>query len=126
MELLNVTILGDPIPKARPKVGHGRGYTPKRTMDAEDVVRAAALQAYALPTACAEPVGISVTFYCATRRRTDGDNLTKLVTDAIQCSKRNPTGVIVDDSQIEDWQIRVHRRVAGEEPRTVIRLYTLS
>ncbi len=125
MELLNVTILGDPIPKSRPKVGRGHGYTPRRTMDAEERVRQAALDAYAAADACSQPVGIAVNFYCATRRRSDGDNLLKLVTDAIQQTRRYERGVIRDDAQIEEWYCRVHRRVDGQEPRTEIRLYTL-
>lgn len=125
MDLLNVTVLGDPVVKSRPRVGKGRGYTPKRTVAAEAVIRTAALEAYGFPTAWPDPVGIDVTFYCATRRRTDGDNLLKLVTDALQQNKKAERAVIVDDSQILDWHCRLHRRVEGQEPRTEIRLYCL-
>lgn len=124
VDLLNVTVMGDPIPKGRPRGGRGHHYTPKRTRDAEEALRELAgvddLQAWE------GPVGIDVTFFCATRRRTDGDNLTKLVTDALQRRRGESTGgVFLDDAQIEDWRIRVRRRVEGEEPRTEIRVYTL-
>lgn len=123
MDLLTITIPGDPIPKGRPRAGRGHHYTPARTRTAEDALRSACGIFTEEPYA--GDVGIDLVFYCATRRRTDGDNLTKLVTDALQRGKREDGGVILDDAQILEWHIRVHRRVEGEEPRTEIRVYTL-
>jgi Holliday junction resolvase RusA-like endonuclease len=124
VDLLNITVPGDPVPKGRPRAGGGRIYTPARTVAAEANVRAIALHAYR-GEPWTGPVGIDVTFYFATRRRTDGDNTLKLITDALQCRRDGTRGVIADDSQIEDWHCRIHRRAPGEEPRSQIRLYTL-
>ncbi len=91
MDLLVLTVPGDPIPKGRPRTGSGKVYTPARTRDAEDVVRVLARQAYGPRAAYAGAVGIVVSFWCATRRRTDGDNLLKLITDGLQRGRR-PAG----------------------------------
>lgn len=123
MELLSLVVAGDPIPKGRPRAGRGHHYTPARTREAERRLREVVAEQYT-----GQPyegdVGIELVFYCATRRRTDGDNLTKLVTDALQRGK-GEHGVFVDDSQILDWRVRVHRRAEGEQPRTEIRVYAL-
>lgn len=126
MLILDITIPGDPVAKGRPRSGKGRTYTPKRTKDAEaSIIELVDASEWATETPYEGPVSLSVTFWCATRRRTDGDNLLKLVTDAIQRGRREAGGVIMDDSQIEEWYCRVHRRVDGEEPRTEIRLSVL-
>lgn len=122
--LLRLTIAGDPIPKGRPRVARGHAYTPKRTADAEAVIRTATMLEWGAQEAHEGPVGVVVTFYCATRRRTDGDNLMKLVTDALQRTSK-ARGVIADDSQIEEWSCRLHRRMEGQEPRTEVTLYRL-
>lgn len=126
MLLLDITIPGDPIPKGRPRSGKGRTYTPKRTRDAEaSIIELVDASGFATAMPYDGPVSLSVTFWCATRRRTDGDNLMKLVTDAIQRGRREVGGVIMDDSQIEEWYCRVHRGVKGEEPRTYVTVSTL-
>lgn len=126
MILLDITIPGDPIAKGRPRSGKGRTYTPKRTKEAEanigEIVEAST---WATVEPYAGPVSLRVQFYCATRRRTDGDNLLKLVTDAIQRGRREAGGIILDDAQIEEWYCRVRRRQDGEAPRTEILLATL-
>ena len=116
--LLALSWPGDPIPKGRPRHGrNGHAFTPARTRDAEDALRAA-VNATAPPEPWAGPVRLDLVFHCRTRRRTDGDNLAKLVTDCLQRGKRTSGGVIVDDSQILDWHIRLYR---GEpEPGTDI------
>lgn len=65
------------------------------------------------------PVGLVVEFFCATRRHTDGDNLVKLVTDAMNKI------VYKDDSQIVEWFCRIHRGVGAEAARTEILLYAV-
>ena len=126
MDLLHLTILGDPIPKGRPRTGQGRTYTPARTVKAEGVIRAAAAKVWGPWAPYDGPVGIEVTFYFATRRRTDFDNCLKLITDALQRGRQPTGGVILDDAQIEQWAGRLYRRVDGQEPRTEIRLYALA
>lgn len=71
------------------------------------------------------PVSLQVWFYCATHRRTDGDNLLKIITDAIQRGKRAAGGIIADDSQIEEWYCRIQRRADDQKPRTEILLRTI-
>lgn len=127
MLLLHITIPGDPISKGRPRSGRGRTYTPKRTREAETVIRQLVDESpWALTEPYAGPVTLHVRFYCATRRRTDGDNLLKLVTDAIQRGRRDSGGIIQDDAQIEEWYCRVYRKAKGEEPRTEIRVAPLA
>lgn len=119
MLLLNLTIPGDPVSKARPRFSkQGYAYTDRRTVAAEKVIREAAAQHVATPYE--GPVGIAVEFYCATRRRTDGDNLQKLVMDALN------KVAFVDDYLVEESFWRVYRKVEGEEPRTEIMVYTLA
>lgn len=126
MLLLDITIPGDPISKGRPRSGQGRTYTPKRTRDAKGVIQQLV---EASPWARREPyigpVSLRVNFWCATRRRTDGDNLLKLVTDAIQRGRRPSGGIIADDAQIEEWYCRVYRKAEGAQSRTEIILTTL-
>ncbi len=124
MDLLTVTIPGDPIAKGRPRASSGVVYTPARTRDAEERVRQLAQIAYRRQP-YPDPVGIELVFYCATRRRMDGDNAMKLVTDAIQRGRRGFGGVILDDAQIEEWYCRIHRAAPGEAPRTELRVYEL-
>lgn len=124
MDLFTAVVAGDPIPKGRPRSGRGgHHYTPKRTRDAEAALRELMTQVHD-GAPYEGDVGIELAFYCATKRRTDGDNLTKLVTDALQAGA-DGRGVFADDSQILDWRIRVHRRIEGEQPRTEIRVYAL-
>lgn len=118
MEILALTIAGDPVAKGRPRVAKtGHAYTPAKTKEAEAALREQIEKVITMPYKGA--VGLAVEFYCATLRRTDGDNLMKLVTDAMNKL------VYADDSQIEEWYCRVHRKVPGEEPRTEIFVYSL-
>jgi Holliday junction resolvase RusA-like endonuclease len=125
VNLLDITVMGDPIPKGRPRSGAGRHYTPDRTVMAEQLVWSAMTNALRGRRPYEGPVGLDVTFWCATRRRTDGDNLLKLITDALQRGRRPVGGLILDDAQIEDWHCRIHRGAAGEQPRSHIRVWTL-
>ena len=40
MDLITITLLGTPVPKGRPRFGNGRAYTPKRTKDYENALKA--------------------------------------------------------------------------------------
>lgn len=112
------TVAGDPVSKGRPRVTrYGRAYTPKRTVEAEEVIRQAARDACTEPFSTA--VAVDVVFYCATKRRTDGDNLLKLVLDAMN------EVVFTDDYLVEDVHYRVHRKLDGEEPRTEVCVFPL-
>jgi crossover junction endodeoxyribonuclease RusA len=113
---LSFTIDGDPVPKGRPRHGRGRTFTPKRTLDAEQHIRDIVTPLIDVPFD--EPVRVSMTFWCATRRRTDIDNLIKLVLDAL-----NRTA-FTDDHLVHHLYGRVHRRALGETPRTEVRIET--
>lgn len=118
MELLNLVVPGDPKTKDRPRLSaHGRTYTPKRTVDAEKVIKGLAAAAIAEPYD--RPVGIAMTFYTATKRRSDGDNMQKLVMDALNKI------AFTDDYLVEESFWRLHRKAPDEEPRTEILVYTL-
>lgn len=116
--LLSLTIPGDPVPKERPRAAKsGHVYTPRKTQQAEEVIRE--LIRAQMPEPYDGPVGLVLAFYCATRRRTDGDNLQKLVMDALN------KVAVVDDYLVEESTWRVFRRAEGEEPRTEVFLYSL-
>lgn len=119
MAVLELIVPGDPIAKGRPRTGaNNNTFTPKRTKDAEKVIAAYAAAAMdGLPVL--GEVGIAVEFYCATRRATDGDNLLKLVTDALNKI------AYADDSQILEWFARVHRGVGKDAARTEIYVWEL-
>lgn len=118
MKLLHIDIPGDPVAKARARTTKtGHTYTPKKTQDAEEVIRKLAREQISEPYD--GPVGIAMTFFCATRRRTDGDNLQKLVMDALNKI------AFLDDSQVEEWQGRLFRRLEGIEPHTEVLVYSL-
>lgn len=108
---------GEPIPKGRPRSKAGQpAYTPKRTRDAERMVRLRFEALYPGFTPLTGRLKFEAEFHRSTARHVDTDNLLKLVTDALN------RVAFTDDEQIED----VHgRRVygAGNQARTVVRVY---
>lgn len=114
----SMTIPGDPKSKGRPRfTRYGKAYTPKDTKTAELAIAAQAGDLMPIPYD--GPCGVEAVFYCATKRRTDGDNLMKLVLDAMN-------GVVfTDDYLVEEVRYRLYRRVEDEEPRTEIYVYAL-
>lgn len=115
---ISFTIPGDPVVKGRPRfTKYGRTYTPKATTDAEGLIKK--ILANQGVTPFDQPVGMEVAFFCKTKRRTDGDNLMKLVLDA--CNEVAYT----DDYLVEEVRYRVFRRAEGEEPRTEVLIYPL-
>jgi len=118
--LVFFTVPGAPVPKARPRrARHGKWYTPRSTEQHEDAVRAAARSAWSAKRL--EPwtgqLALSVVFWLPTRRRVDLDNLTKLVTDALNGE------VYADDSQI--WSLEARKAFSKVEPRTTVWLYDI-
>jgi len=115
---VSFTVPGDPVVKGRPRfTRYGKTYTPKKTVDAEAAIAAIAGDLVQEPFGV--PVGVEVAFFCATKRRTDGDNLMKLVLDAMN------EVVFVDDYLVEEVRYRVYRKVEGETPRTEVCVYQL-
>jgi crossover junction endodeoxyribonuclease RusA len=120
MAILDLTLYGDPIPKGRPRVGkNGHAHTPERTRNAERAAITSMMEAMVGTEIADAPVGIAVEFFCATNRKTDGDNLLKLITDAMN------EIVVTDDSLIEEWFCRVHRGVGKANARTQILVWYL-
>jgi crossover junction endodeoxyribonuclease RusA len=121
MALVQMTMLGDPIPKGRPRMGpNGHAYTPERTRAAERAAVALFMAAMDSREPSAAPIGLALEFHCATKRHTDGDNLMKLLTDAMN-------GIVyVDDFQIEEWFCRVIRGVGKANAKSEIMVYELS
>lgn len=118
--IIDVSIPGDPIPKGRPRSSRtGPIYTPTRTKNAEKVLQLWLRQAMAGAAPYPGEVGIAVEFSCATKRRSDGDNLLKLVTDAMNGI------VLVDDSQIIEWFARIQRGVGRGAAQTQVLVYPL-
>lgn len=99
-EMFAVTIPGNPIPKARPRVivkdGKAKvhAYTPKRTKDYEEYVKELIIIYWRdAPLTC--PLSVRLLFYRENRIQVDIDNLAKSILDALQ-------GVVFEnDNQIE-------------------------
>jgi crossover junction endodeoxyribonuclease RusA len=96
---VRVVVEGRPTPKERPRMArNGHVYTPSKTVEAEkQIVEAYAIASTALHGRIIKFVGdveIRIGFMMPDRRRSDWDNLAKLVCDALN-------GVAYDDdSQI--------------------------
>lgn len=115
--LYRLTVEGDPQPKQRPRVLRAGGtYTPKETMKAEADLAWRFRQAY--PTVEVDAAHlwcIRAVFYLRTWRRTDWDNLGKLVSDALI------KVVWEDDSQVTEAHVLVIR--GASQPRTDIEIF---
>lgn len=116
--LLVFAVPGRPVPKGRPRVGRGRGYTPARTRAAEDVVRLWARRSWVGPPT-ALPLAVTVVVWLMPGRLGDVDNFAKLVLDAMQGT------VMVDDRQVR--RLLAERLDAptpsGERTGVVVRAY---
>lgn len=126
MEILNVTILGDPIPKARPRFSNGRTYTPKRTKEYEQRIRAQ-LPKISIPQDL--PVHVTITAILKRpkrlqrksdpqgliphTKRPDTDNITKAVLDALNA-------ILHDDSQAYSISAQKFYAEIDGQPRTII------
>ena len=78
-----LTVPGDPQSKGRPRVYQGHGITPTRTREAENRVYSEWRSRYPNLPPYEGPVCLALTFWTATRRGRDWDNLAKLFTDAL-------------------------------------------
>jgi len=116
------TIPGDPVPKARARADTrtGRHYTPQATRTAEEhivwALRTVAVRGPCDPTSL---FGVHILFRCATNRHADGDNMLKLVLDALN-------GVVWrDDSQVVEKSVVVHRGVGAAHAHTEAVIYKI-
>lgn len=118
--LLDITVAGTPQPKLRARrAAHGRWYTPRPSLQAEQRMREAARSAWAghYMKPYLGQVAVELVFWLPTKRRLDLDNLVKLVTDALM------PDVLKDDSQISSLGAR--KAYSSTEPRTELQLYAL-
>lgn len=111
---IEITIPGEPRPKARPRVVRGgrQVYSPS----AEEEERVAWYITAARTAARVGPLygsayRVTATFYLGHRRPVDGDNLLKLVLDA-----GNKAGIWSDDSLVTEGSWRIVR--GDPRPRT--------
>lgn len=93
-DLFATRIDGEPIAKARVRIGKGRRYTPSRTVDAERDI-AKHLQECSAPEFPGN-IALAAVFYRSNRHRIDTDNLIKTVLDGITKSGR----IWQDDDQV--------------------------
>ena len=106
--IIRFTILGQPIPKARPRLGkRGYAYTPTKTKKYESLVKEAALLAISEPFE--SPVFVSLRFYRKGKVKADVDNLCKAVLDGM-----NKTAY-TDDKQVRELFADV--QYSDKEPR---------
>ena len=124
---------GTPIPKGRPRLGRGHTYTPRRTQEAENVVRSVAQLHEVIPIV--GPILMHLDFFIpipkqwakakvqsamlGTIRPTtgaDADNLGKMVMDGLQ-------GIaFANDAQVVEL---ICRKWYSVEPRTVVKIVPL-
>ena len=78
--IYSFSIPGTPVPKGRPRFGKGHAYTPAKTREAEERVRAAARNA-GIRKPAEGLVSVTAVFYGA--ERSDVDNLAKLILDSL-------------------------------------------
>jgi crossover junction endodeoxyribonuclease RusA len=117
--VLDIWIPGNPVPKGRPRAVQIRGYarilTPKKTRQAEKAI-ATLVRTHLGPGWKPDADSdweIHYTFHCSSRVRGDGDNLQKLVQDALQ-------GVLfVDDRRVVAWKGEIASE-ASPRPGTAI------
>lgn len=110
-----LTIPGEPTAKGRPRVFHGHGVTPKRTMLAENRISELFTTEYPDATPFTGHVTIYCVFWMSRQGRPDWDNLAKLATDALNGLAYK------DDAQIVDahvTKIMPDPRVHGAKPGT--------
>lgn len=106
-------VIGDAVPKGRPRSALIKGrivtFTPKRTREATKVAALEIRAAWPYEPST-KRFFVEIDFYCRSKR-TDGDNLEKLLLDAAE-------GIVFEnDSQVETV-IRT-KVVDGKNPRTV-------
>ena len=112
----SLIIEGEPIAKARPRLGaNGNIYTPKTSKDYENMIAWCAKQ---LPR-FEGGLLVEATFYCSPHRRMpDLDNLIKSLLDGLQKG-----GVFEDDVQVVE--IYARRRLDKAKPRVELSLVSL-
>ena len=115
-ESMQLIVIGQPVPKARPRFTSQRrhtAYTPERTAAYEEEVRSLAYNVNRVPLPKGTPLRLRVTFVLRGKATSTPDlvNLAASIADALQ-------GVWYDDdSQIVELQCRKRQ---GRHPRAII------
>jgi len=126
--MITITVPGVPIPKARPRFGRGRTYTPQSTVDYESAVRVAWLASDGGKAFGPVSLELWFVFPCPAhdeRKRNpararwheksvDLDNCAKAVADALNGYAYH------DDRQVVTLTARKLVAPQGEPPRTVV------
>jgi len=113
--MISFVVDGDPVPKQRPRFGHGRrAYTPQKTRDYQELVGWVARAAGAGPLT--GPVSVTLRFFRA-REGADIDNLAKACLDSLN-------GVLWrDDHQVVE--LHCYRDVDRDRPRCEVEIQEL-
>lgn len=112
---------GNPVPKARPRIGRGKAYTPARTAAWEQTIGWKARERMAIEgrELFTMPVRVDMTF-CYGNGGADLDNLVKAVLDALN-------GVVwEDDVQVVSMSARIHRGCPKDQRQVSIGVEALS
>ena len=124
--LISITVEGEPCPKARPRFGQGRTYTPAKTKRAELLLGWEALRQ--MKQGLDEGRSrfwMTAHFYCSRAWGPDTDNLVKLVMDALSPRRysRRPAGpglIWKNDRQVVC--VYAERHDGSSKPRTEIEI----
>ena len=111
--MITFTVPGQPIPKARARIGGGHGYTPDRTKGHEESIIVAAREAgYRGEPDAESTFNVTIAFHRKGKARADIDNLAKTVLDALN------KVVWKDDNQIN--VLTLGKRINMKNPQTII------
>ena len=111
--MITLTVPGQPVSKARPRLGHGHTYTPRKTKDAEGRVAAYLKASYphVRPTGYGQ-FAVYLAFYLKGAPRLDIDNLLKLILDSLNGR------VWLDDNQVA--VVHAQKYLHADSPRTEV------
>jgi len=134
---LTITIPGQPVPKARPRINRsGHAYIPAKTRAYVATVALFAIQAMQSTTPTENAVGVKISLYLKVpsswskkkkekalkgeikpKCRPDGDNYEKAIWDGL-------SGIVYkDDGQITDWS---GKKRYSDNPRAVVEVWEIN
>ena len=117
--IVQFTVLGDPIPKARPGYMKSRGkfYTMRSTNDHQELIGWTLKSVYRKDPMDSCLFRVEAQFHCKNRQRRDVDNLAKALLDAC-------TGILwKDDVQVTELEVK--RIEDADNPRTEVSIFKI-